>query len=243
MALNHPRKSNRCLAVMVRHPEPGKVKTRLAKAYGDAFAAELYGYFVDDLLQALAPGNFRLEIFFTPIEKDPDIRRRFGDQFSYTPQQGEGLGERMENVFRCCFARRFAVALLIGSDFPDLTANLIEEGFLALENRHDAVVGPAFDGGYYLIGFRSAAFDPDVFREMSWGENAVFDKTVNRLHARGCRIHLAPAWHDIDTEKDLANLQARHGNTAFSRSRTMTFLRDRRGRRPDGISGGNEITS
>ena len=213
--------------VFVRHPEPGNVKTRLAKAYDDQFAAELYGYFVDDLLEALERGSYRLEIAFTPAEKESEIRRRFGGRFSYTPQEGEGLGERMENAFRTCFARGCAATILIGSDSPDLTADLIEEAFLALENEQDAVVGPAFDGGYYLIGFRSATFDPEVFREIPWGENTVCNKTVNRLHTRGYRIHLMPAWHDIDTEEDLAALRAKHDNTRFSRSRTMTFLRNR----------------
>ena len=226
MALNPPPKPNRCLAVFVRHPEPGRVKTRLAKAYGYPFAAELYGYFVDDLLEALAPGSYHLEIFFTPSEREMEIRQRFGVRFYYSPQEGEGLGERMEKAFQSCFAKGFVATLLIGSDFPDLTAEVIEQAFQALENGQDAVVGPACDGGYYLIGFSSATFDPAVFNGMPWGENSVFEKTVNRLHARGYRVHLAPIWHDIDTEKDLANLQARHGNTAFSRSRTMAFLRN-----------------
>jgi rSAM/selenodomain-associated transferase 1 len=229
MALNPPPKPDRCLAVFVRHPESGKVKTRLAKAFGDPFAAELYGYFVDDLLEALAPGSYHLEIFFTPAESDIEIRQRFGVRFSYTPQQGEGLGDRMEKAFNSCFARGFATTLLIGSDLPDLTAEVIEQAFQTLENGKDAVVGPAFDGGYYLIGFRSDTFDPAVFKGMPWGENTVFNKTLNRLNARRCRVHLAPAWCDIDTENDLANLQTRHGSTAFSRSRTMTFLRNRLG--------------
>ena len=213
--------------IFVRHPEPGKVKTRLARAYGDHFAAGLYGYFVEDLLEALKRGSYRLEIAFTPAEKELEIRRRFGGRFSYTPQKGEGLGERMEKAFRSCYAKGFAAALLIGSDFPDLTAEVIEQAFYALENRHDAVVGPAFDGGYYLIGFRSAAFDPGVFREMPWGESTVCEKTLNRLHARGYRISLTPAWHDIDKGEDLTALQARHVNTPFSHSRTMAFLRNR----------------
>jgi rSAM/selenodomain-associated transferase 1 len=229
MVLNSPPKPNRCLAVFVRDPEPGKVKTRLAKAYGNPFAAELYGYFVDDLLEALAPGNYHLELFFTPAEREMEIRRRFGVRFRCTPQEDEGLGDRMENAFRSCFAKGFTATLLIGSDFPDLTAEVIEQAFQNLENGHDAVVGPACDGGYYLIGFRSATFDPAVFNGMPWGENTVFEKTLNRLYARGYRVHLAPAWHDIDTENDLANLKARHGNTAFSRSRTMAFLRNRLG--------------
>jgi len=225
MALNSPPKPDRCLTVFVRHPEPGKVKTRLARTYGDPFAAELYGYFVDDLLEALERGCYRLEIAFTPAEKELEIRQRFGGRFSYTPQEGEGLGERMEKAFRSCFAKGFATALLIGSDSPDLTAEVIEGAFHALENGHDAVLGPAFDGGYYLIGFRSAAFDPGVFNGMPWGEHTVCEKTLNRLHARGYRISLAPAWHDIDTGEDLAALRARHANSPFSRSRTMVFLR------------------
>ena len=225
MAMNHLPKPDRCLMIFVRHPEPGKVKTRLARAYDDNFAAELYGYFVEDLLEALKRGSYRLEIAFTPAEKELEIRRRFGGRFSYTPQKGEGLGERMEKAFRSCYAKGFAAALLIGSDFPDLTAEVIEQAFYALENRHDAVVGPAFDGGYYLIGFRSATFDPGVFKEIPWGERTVCEETLNRLHARGYRISLAPTWHDIDTEEDLTALQARHANTPFSRSRTMAFLK------------------
>jgi rSAM/selenodomain-associated transferase 1 len=222
--LNLTPKTDRCLMVFVRDPEPGKVKTRLARAYGDRFAAELYGCFVDDLLEALERGSYRLEIVFTPADREPEIRQRFSGPFSYTPQEGEGLGERMENAFRACFAKGFGTAILIGSDFPDLTAEVIEQAFRALENGHDAVLGPAFDGGYYLIGFRSTALDPGVFSEMPWGENNVFDKTLERLQARGYRIHLAPAWHDIDTAEDLAALRARHADGPFAHSRTMTFL-------------------
>ena len=88
MALNPPPKPDRCLAILVRHPEPGKVKTRLAKKYGNAFAAELYGYFVDDLLAMLAPGNFHLEIFFTPAERNLEIRQRFGRSILLHPPGG-----------------------------------------------------------------------------------------------------------------------------------------------------------
>ncbi|MBA4397173.1 MAG: hypothetical protein C0394_07310 [Syntrophus sp. (in: bacteria)] len=229
MALDLTLKLDRCVAMLVRHPEPGKVKTRLAKKYGNAFAAELYGYFVEDLLATLEPGNFHLEIFFTPAERYPEIRQRFGSRFSCTPQQGEGLGERMKNAFRCCFTKGFNATVLIGSDSPDLTMRVIEEAFLSIESGNDAVVGPAFDGGYYLIGFHADTFAPAIFKDMPWGESGVLEKTVKRLHDRGCRIHLAPTWHDIDTEEDLAALWARHENTPCSHSRTTAFLRDRSG--------------
>ncbi len=227
MGLKPSLPQDRCLAMMIRHPEPGQVKTRLAKRYGDAFAAELYGCFVEDLLGTLAPGNHHLEIFFTPARKSREIAERFGVRLSYTPQEGRDIGQRMESALRSCFARGFATVILIGSDFPDLTAQAVEEAFEALEQGADAVVGPALDGGYYLIGFRAADFDPDLFRAMPWGTETVFQETVDRLRARGSRVHLAEPWRDIDRPEDLEALQARHGNTAFSRSRTMRFLRRR----------------
>jgi len=227
--LNNPAHQNRCLAVFVRAPQPGKVKTRLAGTCGDSFAAELYGCFVDDLLEALAPVNCHLEIFFTPAESEFEISDRFGKRFAYTPQKGEGLGERMANAFKTCFAKGFAASLLIGSDSPDLTAEVIEEAFQALENGQDAVVGPACDGGYYLIGFRAAAFAPAVFNELPRGENSVLEETLARLRDRECIFHLTPVWHDIDTEQDLRHLWSRHQDSPFGRSRTMAFLRKRRG--------------
>ena len=218
----------RRLLVFVRQPEPGQVKTRLAGTQGEAFAAELYGCFVDDLLDALAAGRYRLEILFTPASRGEEIRQRFGGHFACLPQEGEGLGERMENAFRSAFARGAATAVLIGSDIPDLTAAVIEAAFGALEKDHDAALGPALDGGYYLIGFRAGAFAPEVFRGMNWGEGTVGEETLRRLRARGARLHLAPPWRDIDREEDLAALESRHAATPFARSRTMAFLRRRR---------------
>jgi rSAM/selenodomain-associated transferase 1 len=229
MTLKPPSKRDRCLAFLVRHPEPGKVKTRLAKKYGNAFAAELYGYFVEDLLEMLEPGNYHLEIFFTPSEKSLEIRQRFGSRFSYTPQEGKDLGARMKTAFHSCYAKGFTTVALIGSDAPDLTMNVIEEAFLSIESGNDAVVGPAFDGGYYLIGFHADTFAPAIFKDMPWGESGVFEKTVKRLHDRGYRIHLAPTWHDIDTEEDLHALHVRHSNSTDSHLRTVAFLRHRTG--------------
>jgi len=202
MALNSPPKPNRCLAVFVRHPEPGKVKTRLAKAYGDPFAAELYGYFVDDLLEALAPGSYHLEIFFTPAEREMEIRRRFGVRFRYIPQEGEGIGDRMGKAFRSCFAKGFATTLLIGSDFPDLTAEVIEQAFQNLENGHDAVVGPACDGGYYLVGL--AREQPGLFVDIDWGTGLVLEQTRAAIARHGLSYQLLPCLADVDRPVDLA---------------------------------------
>ena len=212
--------------MMIRHPEPGKVKTRLAKVYGDAFVAELYGCFVDDLLDRLAAGRFQLALTFTPADRYHDVRERFGDRFRYLPQEGGDLGERMERAFSVCFSLGFDTVVLIGSDTPDLPAEVIEEAFDALEDGAEAVLGPACDGGYYLIGFRSDTFEPAVFTGIPWGEGTVFERSVEILRRRGLRPHLTPLWRDIDRAEDLTDLRARHGSTAFSGSRTMAFLRD-----------------
>lgn len=219
--------ASRCLTMMIRHPEPGQVKTRLAKAYNDDFAAELYGCFVEDLLNRLEQDRFQLALAFTPAEKSREIRRRFGDQFRYFPQEGDDLGARMDRAFSVCFARGFAAVVLIGSDVPDLPGEVVEEAFSALERGAEAVLGPAFDGGYYLIGFRSNAFEPAVFAGIPWGENTVFERSANILRERGLRLYLTQPWRDIDTAEDLKDFRARHGNTAFRRSRTMTLLCDR----------------
>ena len=218
-------KENRCLAIFVRHPEPGKVKTRLARSRGGAFAAELYGCFVDDLLEALGPGKYRITLFFDPPEKGKEIRKRFGSGFEWFPQEGEGLGERMANAFRNAFSRGFSSCLLIGSDFPDLTAAVIDNAFAALEKGADAAIGPALDGGYYLIGFRSDRFLPALFEGMAWGKESVFEETWKQMNRLGYRIHLAPAWRDMDREEDLRELEVKHRDTDFSRSRTMAYLR------------------
>ena len=176
MALNPPPKQNRCLAVFVRDPEPGKVKTRLAKTVRRPFRSGTLRLFRGRSVRGAGTGKLPSgDLFHTCREGDGDqatVRLRF----CYSPQEGEGLGKRMENAFRSCFAKGFAATLLIGSDFPDLTAEVIEQAFMALENGQDAVVGPAFDGGYYLIGFHSDTFDPVVFTECPGEKTASLKK-------------------------------------------------------------------
>ena len=214
----------RCLIIFVKYPEKGQVKSRLARDFDAKFVVDLYGNFVDDLLDNLNSGSYRLKIAFYPPGKNEEIRQRFGEQNEYMPQIGADLGERMKNSFLQCFSEGFKSVILIGSDCPDLTAGIIEDAFHALKEQNDAVIGPSCDGGYYLIGFNDKSFCPGVFEGMSWGSRSVCADTVNILEACKYITYLTPLWRDIDTRDDLLDLIDRHRKTPFSRSRTMAFI-------------------
>ena len=215
---------NRCLIVFVKYPQPGQVKSRLANDFGNEFAADLYGAFILDILESAAKGDWQLHIHFYPPEKETGIKKMFGNDHEYRPQRGADLGTRMKNAFEDCFSEGFKSVVLIGSDLPDLPSKLIEDAFAALDNPKDAVIGPATDGGYYLIGFRYDKFLPAVFEGLAWGTGSVFSETLNILQTRGYQTAIMPKWQDIDTRDDLINLMERNKSTAFAHSRTMKYL-------------------
>jgi rSAM/selenodomain-associated transferase 1 len=111
----------------------------------------------------------------------------------------------MRNAFIEAFEMGFRRVVLIGSDIPDLPLDFIEEAFTSLKKK-DAVIGPAFDGGYYLIGFRGRTFSPMVFDGMAWGTKTVFEKTMTVLRKLNRRVHTLAERRDIDTIEDLTHL-------------------------------------
>jgi hypothetical protein len=217
--------SDKCLIVFIKYPQAGRVKTRLAQTHGRSLAAGLYRAFVFDVLAGPAKGDYRLCIFFTPPEKEARIRKLLGDSYEYRPQQGADLGERMKNAFAVCFSEGFKSAVLIGSDCPDLPRQRIHDAFAWLEGPCDAVIGPAADGGYYLVGFKNDTFLPDAFHGPHWGGPSVLRQTTDLLLAAGRRVGRLEPWRDIDTGEDLADLVDRSRGTPFARSRTMAYLR------------------
>jgi rSAM/selenodomain-associated transferase 1 len=218
---------DRCLIIFIKYPEKGMVKSRLAERFGDEFAAGLYENFIFDLLAILDDMACRMQLYFYPPEKEAEIRELFGDKYEYLPQHGADLGERMSDAFTRSFAEGFSSVILIGSDLPDLPRRIIEEAFAALESQNDAVIGPAADGGYYLIGLKKQAFTPDIFRGLSWSTSSVLAQTTNILQASGHRLCFVDEWFDVDTGADLMSLIARSQKTDFAHSRTMAFLKKR----------------
>ncbi|OHB56803.1 MAG: hypothetical protein A2Y07_06730 [Planctomycetes bacterium GWF2_50_10] len=207
-----PNSDDKCILFFVKDPSDGNVKTRLAAQIGTDEATELYKCFLSDLLGMLKEIAIRFEIVFYPPQSDVRIKEILGDSFSYIPQQGSDLGQRMKNAFLAAFNKGYKKVVIIGSDSPDLPVKFVKDAFVGLES-HDAVIGPAVDGGYYLIGFNFKNFIPQAFDNIQWSTAGVFTQTVNILKKYTSEIHLLPQWYDIDTLDDLNLLNQR--NTGY----------------------------
>jgi rSAM/selenodomain-associated transferase 1 len=215
---------NKCLIFFVKYPVSGKVKTRLCARLSGEIVVGLYKSFVLDILSTLQGLDLPLRIFFYPDSAGPELTEWLGEQYSYVPQRGLDLGRRMQNAFEDVFDEGFDTGILIGSDLPDLPKRFVELAADALDT-HAAVIGPSSDGGYYLIGFTKAGLLPEAFENVSWSTDSVFDQTASILRQSKRKTHLLPNWHDVDTIADLKSLWSRNKNTAFSKSRTFSFLR------------------
>jgi hypothetical protein len=208
--------------LFVKYPYDGLVKTRLAEKTGPRFAAELYKNFVADTLKMLKNLPQHLKIFFDPPDNEENFKTWLGPSHNYVPQQGDDLGQKMKNAFDYVFAEGFSKALVIGSDTPDLPAGFIEAAFGALDS-YDTVMGPANDGGYYLLGCSKSSFLPEAFEGITWSSHFVRPQTLRILKKHTQKIYLLPLWHDVDTLADLKLLLSRNKNTSFRHSKTFSF--------------------
>jgi rSAM/selenodomain-associated transferase 1 len=192
------------LLFFIKNPEKGRVKTRLASAVGDEVAVKLYRRFLLEMLSTLNQGTFLFYLCFYPENSLSNLKRWLGDNYLYMPQKGEDLGERMKNGFIDAFAMNFKRAVLIGSDIPDLPLEYIEEAFASLIEK-DVVIGPTFDGGYYLIGVKDKVFFPKIFEGIPWSTDKVLEKTMKVMKQEGLTVHTLQLLRDIDTIDDLRN--------------------------------------
>ena len=207
----------------MKYPEPGEVKTRLAESIGSDKAAKLYRSFILDLLAKLESTRLPFAICFYPQRKKELLMEWLGEGYEYIPQKGADLGERMAGAFLDAFAGGHRRVILIGSDFPDIPESFFKESLDALKT-HDSVIGPAMDGGYYLIGFRKETFFHQAFEGMDWGTEGVFRQTLSILKDHGKGVYVLPVWNDIDTIEDLREFIQRSESSGSATSKTMSFL-------------------
>ena len=217
------------ILLFIKAPLKGQIKSRLAAAIGNDAALNLYRRFVLDAIDTVETLALPLRICFYPPHAGTTIRAWLGNKLDCMPQQGDDLGERMESAFKQVFQEGHDRAVLIGSDIPALSALIIDEAFTSL-SVHDAVLGPAADGGYYLIGFTAKTFQPDLFRHIAWSTNTVFDETLARFEESGQQVHLLPKLHDVDTQDDLRIFFKSRQNDPGNSSRTLAYLREQEGR-------------
>jgi rSAM/selenodomain-associated transferase 1 len=192
------------LAVFVKEPRPGTVKTRLAAAVGREAAAAVYRVLAEDVVRRTAPRRDEYErlIVFDPPSAAPAVAEWLGVAAgALRPQSAGDIGLRMERAFDAFFqagARRVA---LIGTDVPALAFEDVREALESLDD-HDVVVGPATDGGYYLIALKRPA--PELFRGIGWSGPDVLARTLDRAAERALSVRVLRTIGDVDTIEDLA---------------------------------------
>jgi rSAM/selenodomain-associated transferase 1 len=214
---------NSSIIIFIKYPGQERVKTRLSLDLGKTITEELYKNFVFDLLKTLENINIVKHIYFTPNSAQDQMISWLGTGYDYIPQNGKNLGERMKNAFINEFKQGGKKVIIIGSDIPDLPPDLIMNAFLSLK-KNDAVIGPTYDGGYYLLGFIREKFLQEVFKEISWSTENVFDQTMNIFKKNNYRVHILRKWRDIDTIEDVKKLITRNRSTFFKKSKTISYL-------------------
>src|SRR3990167_5773931 len=194
--------SDNVLIIFVKYPQAGFVKTRLAKEIGKKNASELYRLFVETLLARIKDENFTRVIFYSPISKRNEVKRWLGNDLALSPQKGRGLGERLSDAFRLAFKNGAKRVVVIGTDSPALNKKLILDAFKKLKETQ-CVLGPAFDGGYYLVG--SNSFYEEVFQHIDWSSDNVFKQTLRAIKKLRIIFSLLDKELDIDNKDDLRN--------------------------------------
>jgi len=184
------------LIIFTRNPELGKVKTRLATTVGDHSALNIYKFLLQHTVSATKDLPFKKQVHYSEKVRDNDI----WDNSVYHKEQQHGvdLGDRMEYAFQKGFEEGFKNIILIGSDLYDISQLDLETAFNALK-KHNFVLGPAEDGGYYLVGMNR--MNSLLFKHKKWGSNTVLKETLSNLKNES--YQLLPLRNDIDTFEDI----------------------------------------
>ncbi len=186
------------LIVFVKAPRPGTVKTRIARTAGAERAGAIYREMVATVLQKV--GSIHgAQLRFSPDDAANEIQPWLRHDWVAAPQGGGDLGERLQRAFADSFAGSAERVVIIGSDSPEVKSGDIRAAWKELKS-HDVVLGPAVDGGYWLIGLRAP--QPELFRGITWSSDQVLAQTLAQAKAIGLRVQLLRILSDIDTEDD-----------------------------------------
>ena len=200
-----PENKDTAIIVFTRFPVEGKVKTRLAKNMGNKFAVSFFRACAEhtfkELLKVEEMGS-DLFLFCSEENEIEQVMKWVGNNFNYYSQQGADLGLKMYNAFDTVFKRGYKNVIIIGTDAPDVSMNIIQSAISVLDN-YSVVIGPANDGGYYLLGFKSKLID--LFSGIEWSTNSVFDNTIKKLNNSKVNYFVLDELTDIDTLEDLQN--------------------------------------
>lgn len=188
--------SKNLLLIFTRNPELGKVKSRLAQGVGEKNALEIYKTLLQHTKDVVIQTECTKRVGYSVKVRTEDIwDNKLFEKFK---QEGEDLGDRMYHAFAKAYSDGYKNVLIIGSDLYDLQPKHIEEAFKALD-KNDVVIGPAQDGGYYLLGMNHLI--KEVFYHKNWGSDTVFKDTISDLKTK--EVYRLETLNDIDYAEDL----------------------------------------
>lgn len=211
----------RALLLMTRIPIPGKTKTRLIGQLNSQQVANLHQCFLKDIARQLSFLSANTDLFVSYGNEGSleIIKNIFDENFFLFPQQGKTLGEKMAKALSFIFAKGYQRVILIGSDCPQLTNKNIEQAFTKLQT-HDIVLGPSFDGGYYLIGMKQF-FSQLFLSDILWGSQEVLQKTIQQVKSK--KVFFLAKEQDIDTLEDLQRFFKKK-KTSNSSKNTLDYI-------------------
>ena len=195
-------KYKNALIVVAKRPAPGKTKTRLSPHLTPELASALYECFLRDTLDRMKQVDDAQHII--AYLDEPDYFQRLAPGFELIPQKGDDLGERLDNALTGCLSQGYERVIIMDSDSPTLPTNYLYQGFEALSNSADVVIGPCDDGGYYLIGASKPT--PRLLREVQMSTPTVAADTIALAKEEGLHLIQLPTWYDVDDVTSLSRL-------------------------------------
>lgn len=189
-------KTKNCILIFTRNLKLGKVKTRLAKTIGDEKALEIYQFLVQKTKEISDQVQVKKRVYYDQSIPENDFWN--SEDYQKFLQKGTDLGSRMYQAFLQAFQSDFEKVIIIGSDLYDLTPKIISEAFQELD-KNDVVIGPAEDGGYYLLGMK--VLHPPIFKNKNWGTDSVRKETLADLKEK--KVFLLEELNDVDIFEDI----------------------------------------
>ena len=200
------------IIIFCKYPIEGNVKTRIAKTIGNEVSVNLYKLLSEYIFQELLKTENVFQYLFYDNNADRDkIKKWAGAEFTYELQEGNDLGEKMYNAFNKVIDRGSTKTIIVGTDIPDISSDIIQKAFQALNNS-DVVIGPAMDGGYYLLGMKRLY--KSFFTGIEWSNHTVLKKTLEKINSLNLSYSMLPELIDIDTEEDLKNWLSQDSDNA-----------------------------
>ena len=190
------------LMIFMKTPALGLVKTRLAKSLCDEKALEIYKNLVKNVIEKTARTNTKYDvcIFLAERSEIEHVKEWLNIKAPIYIQNGSDLGGRMHNAFKTIYELEYDKAIIIGADIPGINSEIIHNGFIAL-NENDVIIGPTYDGGYYLIGLKKPV--RIIFENIDWSTDRVLEQTIDKIEKNNMKYNLLDKLRDIDTLEDL----------------------------------------